>query len=454
MAKLWRHLLPGGSEKRFDFNDWAQAKAFTFGNMKYPILGGGLGAFGTKAEEIENSFTGYIQGAYKRNGVVFATMLARHLLFTEARFQFQAMNKGRPGNLYGTQELDILENPWPNGTTGELLGRMDQDASLSGNFYAAREVGRIRRLRPDWVTIILTAPPEEAVESDVAGYLYRPGGLTSKNAGKIYLPKEITHWSPIPDPEKQYRGMSWLTPVLPEILADGAATEHKGRFFTNGATPSMIVSFKESVTEEQFDTFMADLREQHVGGYNAYKPMFLAGGADAQVVGANMAQMDFKKTQGAGETRIAAAGGVPAIIVGLSEGLDSATYSNFGMARRKFGDHWARPMWRSAAASLSTMVTVPPGSRLWYDDRDIAFLREDQRDQAEIQGVESRSIRTLVDAGYEPESVKAAIKAQDWDLLTHSGLYSVQLQPPGSTQAPTPAATPAKPTQGVGNGNA
>jgi hypothetical protein len=109
-------------------------------------------------------------------------------------------------------------------------------------------------------------------------------------------------------------------------------------------------------------------------------------------------------------------------------------------------------MWRSAAAALSPMVTVPKGSRLWYDDRDIAFLREDQRDQAEIQGVESRSIRTLVDAGYEPESVKAAIKAQDWDLLTHSGLYSVQLQPPGTAgQAPADLTDP---TQGDGNGNA
>lgn len=443
MTKLWS-LLRGSSNTRFTWDDWAQAKAFTFGGMKYPLMN--MGQFGTTAEEIENSFTGYVQGAYKRNGVVFSVMLARHLLFTEARFQFQAMNQGRPGNLYGTGELSILEAPWPNGTTGELLGRMDQDAGLAGNFYAAREAGRIRRLRPDWTSIILTAPPEEAVESDVAGYLYRPGGLGSKHAGKTYLPHEICHWSPIPDPEAQYRGMSWLTPVLDEIRADHGATVHKGRYFDNAATPSMIVAFKESVTEDQFDQFMESLRADHAGAGNAYKTMFLAGGADAQVVGANLAQMDFKKTQGAGETRIAAAGGVPPIIVGLSEGLDSATYSNYGMARRKFGDHWARPSWRSAAASLSTMVTVPPGSRLWYDDRDIAFLREDQKDQAEIQGLESRTIRTLVDAGYEPESVKAAVLAQDWSLLTHSGLYSVQLQPPGSGQA-QPTAQP--PNQGA-----
>lgn len=440
MTTLWG-LLRGAERRDSGFDVWAQAKAnstFNFGGKSYPLMS--LSSMGSDTEEIENSFTGYINGAYKRNGVVFSVMLARHLLFTEARFQFQEMNSGRPGKLFGTPELAILENPWPNGTTGELLARMLQDESLAGNFYAAREVGRTRRLRPDWVTIILTAPPDEAVESDVAGYLYRPGGLASKHPGRIYLPEEITHWSPIPDPDAQYRGMSWLTPVLDEIRGDHAATVHKSKFFENGATLGVVASFKETVTEDQFDQFMADLKAAHGGAYNAYRPLFLAGGADVKVVGSDMRQLDFKKTQGAGETRIAAAGGVPPIIVGLSEGLDSATYSNYGMARRKFGDHWARPYWRSASAALTSMVTLPSaGTRLWYDDRDIAFLREDQRDQAEIQGVESRSIRTLVDAGYVPETVVAAVQAQDWSLLKHSGLYSVQLQPPGSGQQTTPA---------------
>jgi hypothetical protein len=81
---------------------------------------------------------------------------------------------------------------------------------------------------------------------------------------------------------------------------------------------------------------------------------------------------------------------------------------------------------------------------LWYDARDVPFLREDEKDAAEIQGVESRTIRTLVDAGYTPASVMAAVRASDWSLLVHTGLFSVQLQKPGSTDTP---ALPA-PTEG------
>lgn len=425
---LIQRVLRGRSEQRYSFDDYMTDR-LTLGGMSSPIYGW---SYSAKVEDVENSFSGYINGVYKSDGVAFAVIEARKLLFSEARFQFQSMNKGRPGDLFGTPELSILENPWPNGTTGELLSRMEQDVSLAGNFYAAREARRLRRLRPDWVSIILTAPPDEAVQSDIAGYLYRPGGLTSKAEPVLYLPHEVAHWSPIPDPDAQYRGMSWLTPVIREVMSDKAATLHKAKFFEHAATPNMVVSFKETVTEEQFDGYMEALRAAHQGAQNAYKTMFLAGGADVKVVGSDFKQMDFKAIQGAGETRIAAAGSVPPIIVGLSEGLASATYSNYGMARRKFGDHWARPQWRSACSALSVLVDVPNGSRLWYDDRDIAFLREDQKDVAEIQAQKASTIRQLVDAGYTPDSVVAAVQTEDFSLLEHSGLYSIQLQPPST----------------------
>ncbi|MFD6684207.1 hypothetical protein ACFWDD_32420, partial [Micromonospora parva] len=106
-------------------------------------------------------------------------------------------------------------------------------------------------------------------------------------------------------------------------------------------------------------------------------------------------------------------------------------------------DGTMRPLWRNAAGSLAALVDVPAGAELWYDDRDISFLQEDRKDLAEIQGIQSRTIRQLVDAGYEPDSVVQAIEAEDMTLLRHSGLYSVQLQKPGATDpaAPAPTAT-------------
>jgi phage portal protein BeeE len=440
-TRLWNRLT-GNEVQRFDVSHYlrlledARQSAIPYGPVSAD----------RKVEDVENSFTGYAYAAYKANGVVFATILARLLLFTEARFQWQRLDNGRPGDLFGTQDLRILEKPWPNGTTGELLARMEQDASLAGNFYAVREGDRIRRLRPDWVSIILTAPPEEAVQSDVMGYAFYPGGRGSGAEPEFYLPDDVCHWSPIPDPTAQYRGMSWITPILNEIQADKSATEHKLNFFVNGATLGPVIAVKETVTLEQFREFVKASNAAHQGTRNAYKPMYVGGGADVSMQGADLRQLDFKATQGAGETRITAAGGVPAVIVGLSEGLQAATYSNYGQARRKFGDHWARPQWRSACAALESILDLPPDAaegtlRLWYDDRDIAFLREDQKDAAEIQQIKASTIRAYCDAGFTPESAVAAVDADDRGLLVHTGLFSVQLQPP-MTVPPEPAEAP------------
>jgi phage portal protein BeeE len=134
-------------------------------------------------------------------------------------------------------------------------------------------------------------------------------------------------------------------------------------------------------------------RAGHEGALNAYKTLFLAGGADVKTVGTDFKQLDLKAVQGAGETRIAAAAGVPPVVVGLSEGLQAATYSNYAQARRRFADQTMRPLWRNAAGSLARIINVPPASELWYDDRDIPALREDEKDAADIQQSQAVTIR-------------------------------------------------------------
>lgn len=434
MANLLSSLLPSRSEKRYTVNDYA--KWLEEYGTGWPIVAGSSSH--SDRETIESSFTGYVQGAFKTNGIVFAAMLARMMLFSEARFQYQHMEKGRPGKLWGDKSLRFLETPWPNGTTGDLLARMIQDADLAGNFFASRrDPKRLRRLRPDWVEIILTAPPAEAVESDIIGYAYTPGGKAGDpKKTELFTVDEIVHWAPIPDPEAQYRGMSWLTPVIREIEADQAATQHKLKFFENGAQLQTVLTLGDSVTKEQFGKWVRKFRESHQGVRNAYEPLFLGGGADAKVVGADLKQVDFKVTQGAGETRIAAASGMHPVALGLSEGLSGSSLNsgNFQAARRLTGDKTLRPLWRSAVSALASVVQVPLDSRLWYDDRDIPFLREDAKDIAEIMSTEAQSMRALVESGWEPESVREAIISQDWSLLKHTGTFSVQLQPPGSEE--------------------
>lgn len=442
------------AEPAISLNDYLTM--LQFGGLGYPVVQSYGSTPSGNQEPATADFIANVQRAYKSDGVVFAVELARLSLFSEARFQWRQMRGGKPGELFGTAELALLETPWTNAVTGDLLTRAEQDASLAGNFYAAarwnRKLGRyqLKRMRPDWVTIALGSEQDSGVEAgdldaDVLGYIYEPGGPNSGRPSIFLDPGLVMHYAPNPDPEATFRGMSWLTPVLREIAADQGATIHKSAFFEHAATPNMAVKFEAGITPEKFSKWVDLFEEHHVGAANAYQTLYLGGGAEPMVVGADFRQMDFKTVQGAGETRIAAAGGVPPVIVGLSEGLASATYSNYGQAKRRFADLYARPAWRMFCASAQHLMAVPGGAELWYDERGIAFLRDDATDAAAIQAQQATMIAALITAGFLPDSVIKCVEADDFTLLKHSGLYSVQLQPAGSLTPATSATAPMPP---------
>jgi phage portal protein BeeE len=420
----------------------------------------GVSSTSRDRESIENDFASFVTGAYKGTGPVFAAVERRKQVFSQARFMWQKFQGGRPGDLFGSPELALLERPWVGGTTGELLARMEQDASLAGNFYAttvddAGRMGkaatgtgrRISRMRPDWVTLVIGAPSGDPFGPDnfVMAYEYRSQGPGSLQEPVLLLPGEVVHYSPTPDPIARFRGMSWLTPVLREIMADRAATDHKLRFFENGAALSMVFKYPPNTTPEKLEKYRKLFELQHTGSSKAYRALHLAG-ADPVPTAMNFQQMDFKVTQGAGETRIATASGVPAAILGISEGLagSSLNAGNFGAARRLFVDTTIRDLWGIAAPALETLLTFPAGAtRLWYDDRDIPFLREDAKDNAEIRSLDALTIKAFVDAGYLPDAAVQFVRTGDFAALTgqHSGLFSVQLQPAGTAQAPPKGGT-------------
>lgn len=398
-------------------------------------------------EKAASEFSGMIQTAYKQNGIIFALCMTRRFVFSEATFMFQERNNGRPGDMFWTPELSILDAPWKGGTTGDLLSRMLQYDTTAGNAFCARRPHGLTLLRPEYTTILMASHGEPVhhswdIDAEVQGYMYDPPG----GEMEILTTDEVGHFAPNPDPDFRFRGMSWVQPVMNELEADHAATVHKMKFFKQGGTPQIIITVDKDMAPEKFKEFQFKLDRKYGGAKNAYKTWYLGGGADAKVVGKDLQQLDLRATQGAGETRMAADAGVPPVIAGFSEGLQAATYSNYGQARRRFGDGTLRTLWRNAAGSLQSIVPPPrdhPGARLVCDTSDVAFLREDQKDAAEILSRQMLTIESGVRGGYEPKSVVSAVTAGDLSLMEHTGLYSVQLQPPGTVaKEPTPAPAP------------
>ena len=143
------------SIRRYDGVDFAGYDpldfSWSFGGNSYV---GWPGTTGARAERVESNFLGMVQAAYKRNSVVFACIRARLSVFSEGRFAYQKQSaNGRLGEYFGdatdrrtvgSAGLQLLQNPWPNGTTGDLLTRMLQDADLAGNAFWTVRGGVLR----------------------------------------------------------------------------------------------------------------------------------------------------------------------------------------------------------------------------------------------------------------------------------------------------------------------
>lgn len=393
------------------------------------------------SEKILQTFVAYAAHGYGANSVVFSVVLARLQLLAQAEFKFQFLDTRR---IYGTPDLALLEEPWPNGTTGDLIARMEQHASIAGNAFVRRTpLNTLVVMRPDWTDIISAEVPEGTddlgqpqTHREVLGYLYSEGGCGVGDA-VFYPVEDVAHWSPIPDPLAHWRGMSWMTPVLREINADLAMTQHRQSFFDNAGTPNLILKYKDKLQPSTFERVRAQWDARYGGPKGAGATVILDEGADLTVVGSSFEAMRFNEIQAAGEARIASAGGVPAIVAGLQAGLDAATYSNYGMAIKAMANGTGAYLWRSLASSLAKLVNVPDGSRLWYDTTNIPALREDEKDRASAMQVLASAASTLLMAGYEAESITNYLASGDLAQLKHTGMVSVQLYPNGKAPSPS-----------------
>jgi HK97 family phage portal protein len=465
-ARAWLGLAP---EERADpamsLAEWANTfnpdyTTLSFGGMSYPMVGLNQTLTGHK-EELDHTFEGLIQRGYRYNAVVFACMTARQQLFSQATFAYRKRRKGRPGDLFSDASLAVLEHPWPGATTGDLLSLALLHADLAGNAFLVRRPGpRIRLLRPTWVTMVVGSQTDPDVElgdidAEVIGYVYHPGGVNSNRPPEFLLAEEVAHFKPLPDPQGNFRGISWLTSLIREVMADSAATTHKLKFFENGATPNLVVTLDPNITKAAFEEFTKTVEAKHTGVLNAYRTLYLAGGSTATIAGANMQQMEFAETQSAGELRIASAAGVPPVIAGLHDAMQGSSLNegNFAAAMRRFSDLTMQGLWRNMCGSLETIVPPPQSdSQLWFDDRDIPALRVDRKDAAEIQFIKAQTIRHFIDGGFKADASIQAVEAEDEGILIgqHTNLFSVQLQAPGSTKMPVGEAPGETPVEGVG----
>lgn len=397
---------------------------------------------GQKQVPIDTDFRSVVSRIHKRHGVVAAAVGKRAYLVSQARFQWVGVAEGNRGRRFGSADLAKLEGP----KRAWWLAAAERDASHAGNAYILdrdayrrfgyRGPGGLYLMRPDLTDVVLGSNQdiEEAstqLDAEVLGYAYHAKG---RHKPPTIIPAEVVaHWAPEPDPVARWRGESWVSSIVREVMQANQVSGYVDKFFENAATSNLVVKSPAN-TPDQFKEWVKVFEEAHAGTANAWKNIYLGGGADAMVVGSKLNEIAMSDLRAELEVAVAVRAFLPATMLGIREGLQGSTLNsgNYAVSRRSASDTWYAPHLDMLCEALSTLVAPPTGgpARLTYDPDAVLFLQEDAKDAAEIVATKAQSIRTLADGGFEPDSVRDAVTTGDLSKLVHTGLPSVQVQAP------------------------
>lgn len=418
---------------------------FAYQGHEYPFTAYPAGTVpGSPIEASAANFQSAVQTIHSRSGVVSAAVAARSLIVSQIVFKFRPLRD--EGRLFGTEALLPLEQPGGDVTRQALLTRIEADVAYAGNAYIRRLAdGRLRRLRPDWVQLVIGSNerPDDArlaADAEVVAYIYKPGGPTSKHPGQVLQLSEVAHWAPEPHPLSNFIGEAWVSAVWREVAADMQATDHVSKFFENAATANMVFTAPpQVVTPEQFAEWADAIDGAHKGASNAWKTIYTQAGTDVNVVGSQIGDLKMADLQGGFETRVSARSRVPATVLLIREGLGGSALNagNYQQTRRLWADSWFSPYAQGLCSVLQRLVDTPRGAELTYDPARIMLLQEDQADAADILSRQMLTIESGVRAGFKPETVIDAAVSGDLTRMQHTGLYSVQLQKPGANTPTT-----------------
>jgi phage portal protein BeeE len=152
----------------------------------------------------------------------------------------------------------------------------------------------------------------------------------SRIRGERVNPEDVLH--PLfPNPADPYRGLGPLEVAQRDVDIEVEAGNWQKFSFQNRAVPDGVFKFGQvgGVDDAQWDAARAEFRAEYQASKNARTPLLLGLDVDFVKLASTAVEMDFINSKKLTRENIAAAFGVPPVMIGI---LDRATYSNFAIA--------------------------------------------------------------------------------------------------------------------------
>lgn len=362
---------------------------------------------GTPSSEVEtvNSRTAYAAAVY-----AYVAMRWRAEKYAEPGiFVAELDDAGDVGEWVPGHPLeDFLDLPHPDVDMGELLRTSRLYRDFSGSCLWLKEADRAGR--PARVTPF--HGDEFTVEAAQVGGVNRLHGkftVTTRAGSLTAWPDDVVYFRET-SPYGWNAGLAPLDTALAMLNLGKTATTTVRTILRNALFPSIIIQ-----ADKDWRPQPAELAawQDVLDGYGAADrkgaPLGLTGGGTATRVSMTLKDLLPDDILDRVEATVAAAFGVPAVVLGFLVGLKNSPWSQMAEARRMAYEDTIEPMWRRDAALLTQKLLRAPFGRgkppvdedrshlLTFDTDTVRALQADQLRQAEI--AEKNSLYWTVDEG-------------------------------------------------------
>jgi len=342
------------------------------------------------------NYASFSQKGYAGNELVFACIREIATSSAEALLcQYDENNE----KLTATQSpvAMLLDKPSNNETQYEFLEALITHLQISGNAYVLKERAAI-----GVVSLMLLRPDRVEVNASRDAYTY------TVNNTKYIIPAEDIGHLKFPNPNNDFYGLSPLQVLLRQVQIDTDATNFTRAFFNNAGVPSGLLKLKRRISnQEEADRLRTQWRGQFRGDRNWHRIAILDEDASYETMGSSIGQMEIPELRALSESRICAAFGVPAILVGANVGLQRSTYSNYREARESFWEETLLPLYKRIEQFMIRLLEPEfPNERgyIAFDFEDVRALQEDEDALMQRKLTQAQIAKELINAGFTPQS--------------------------------------------------
>lgn len=310
--------------------------------------------------------------------------------------------------------LDLWRKPNPFMPRQEFVEVFEQHIELTGEGWWV--IGRhasssipleLWPVRPDRMT------PIPDPDRYLAGYMY-----TGPSGEQIALELDQVIQLRMPNPLDPYRGMGPVQSILSDLDATRYSAEWNRNFFLNSAEPGGIIEVPNHLSDPEFDELRERWNEQHRGVANAHRVAILEHGkwVDRKYT---QRDMQFVELRSVSREVIREAFGIPAFALGEVADVNRATAE---ASSTWFAEMLTVPRLERIKAALNHDLLPlfgPAAKGLEFDYENP--VAEDRDLEARELTAKATAARTLVEAGFSPSAVLAAVGLPEIEAAPAAG---------------------------------